>query len=173
MERFACGDASAFLLVYDALERPLYGYAASLTHDTERASDLVQQTFFRLCEKRGCYVPGSSVTGWGIAILRNLFRDQVRRKRLEVPDDDGTPDSASDAPDPEECTSAHELTERLRRACERLTQEQLEAFELVHYGQMTHAEAAEVLDVSVASVTLRIQRAMQTLRATFREEDPQ
>jgi RNA polymerase sigma-70 factor, ECF subfamily len=171
MERFACGDVSAFELLYDALVRPLYGLARSLARDDERASELVQQTFVRICEKRGTFVAGSLVTPWAQSILANLFRDQVRRKRVEVPDDDGTPDSASDAPDPEECTSTRELSEKLRRACERLTQAQLEAFELVHYGQLSHAEAAEVLDVSVASVTLRIQRAMQTLSATLREED--
>jgi RNA polymerase sigma-70 factor, ECF subfamily len=173
MERFACGDASAFEVLYDALVRPLYGLARRLTRDRERANDLVQQTFVRLVEKAGHYAKGSSVTAWTATILKNLFRDQVRRKRLELPDDDGTPDSASDAPDPEECTVTRELNEQVRRACERLTPEQLEAFELVHYGQLTHAEAAEVLDVSVPSVTLRIQRAMQTLRATFHEEDPQ
>lgn len=172
MERFACGDASAFALLYDALAGPLYGHAKALARERERACDLVQQTFSHICDKRGSYKPGSSVTTWAHAILRHLFLDQVRRKRIEVPDDDGTPDSASDAPDPEECASVRELSERLRRACEQLTPEQIEAFELVHYGQLTHAEAAEVLDVTVASITLRIQRALQTLRTTFLEQEP-
>jgi RNA polymerase sigma-70 factor (ECF subfamily) len=173
MERFACGDALAFEVLYDALVRPLYGHARSLTRNDDRASDLVQQTFMRICEKRCTFVPGSLVTPWAHAILRNLVRDQARRKRVEVPDDDGTPDSASDAPDPEECTSKREFREQLRRKCELLTPEQIEAIELVVYSQMSHAEAAEVLDVTVATITLRIQRAMQTLRATFREENPQ
>ena len=37
----------------------------------------------------------------------------------------------------------------------------------MYFGQMSHAEAAAVLDVSVASVKLRVHRAHQTNRASL------
>jgi len=45
-----------------------------------------------------------------------------------------------------------------------LSDAQREVFELVYYAHMSHAETAEALGISVASVKLRLQRANGAVR---------
>lgn len=82
-------------------------------------------------------------------------------------DEDSALDQPSNHPSPEEFAENTELRRLVRRELSRLSPTQRAAVELVYYGQMSHAEAAEALGVTVASVKLRVQRAGKALRATF------
>ncbi len=170
MDRYAEGDASAFVELYDALEPQLYRYLVRKMRNPARAEDIVQQTMLRVHCARGRFVRGSRVTPWVFAIATRILVDQVRRKKLELLTSDGdeSRDRASDAPCPESTAASRELEALVRTEVEQLTEPQREAFELVHYGQMSHAEAAETLGVSVASIKLRLQRANGLLRDALR-----
>jgi len=66
---------------------------------------------------------------------------------------------------------------RMLEAIERLPQDEREAFELVRIQGMSQAEAARLLDVSVATVNRRLSRGLQMLAAELSDlypddEDP-
>jgi RNA polymerase sigma factor (sigma-70 family) len=88
---------------------------------------------------------------------------------LEVLSPDGTDDDVtSSLESPEESAAQREQLQILvEGVLSQLSAPQQAAFELVHYGQMSHAEAAEALGTTVASVKLRVQRAYRTLRSTL------
>jgi RNA polymerase sigma-70 factor, ECF subfamily len=169
MDRYAAGDDGAFGELYEALAPRLYAFVMRKVHDVARAEDLVQQAMLQLHCARGRYVCGSWVTPWAFAIIRRLYLDQVRRKQVEVLTKDGqsNTDHPSDRPGPEESAHSRELESLLHAALTQLSPAQQAAFELVYFGQMSHAEAAAVLEVSVASIKLRVQRANQALRASL------
>jgi RNA polymerase sigma-70 factor, ECF subfamily len=171
MDRYAGGDNGAFCELYDSLAPRLYAFIVRKVQDHARAEDLVQQTMMHVHCARGSFVRGSKVTPWAFAIIRRLLVDQMRRKKLELLDHDGEPghDYPSQHPGPDESVHSKQLEEFLRRQLLRLSPAQRSAFELVYYAQMTHAEAAEVLGVTVASVKLRVQRANQCIRAALGE----
>lgn len=172
MDRYAAGSEEAFAELYDALCPRLYRYALRLAKHRARAEDLVQQTLERLLARRGQFVRGSLVTPWAIAILRHQFLDQERRPKLEIHwDDDSHDEHLSQRPDPHMCVETMELEQQLRHALSDLPSAQLEAFELVHYADMSHAEAAEVLDTTVASIKSRLQRAHSVLRERLKSPD--
>jgi len=165
MDRYAAGDDRAFEDLYTALCPRLYRYALRLVHHPARAEDLVQQTLEKMLRRRGHFRPGARVTPWAFAILLNLVRDQAKRPKLELLSTDGADDeSSSSCPDPQVCTEAKQLQDLVRAALERLAPLQRQAFELVYYGEMSHAEAAEVLDTTLPSIKSRIQRAHEVLR---------
>ncbi|HEX2733951.1 MAG TPA: RNA polymerase sigma factor [Polyangiaceae bacterium] len=172
MERYALGDDSAFADLYEALAPRLYAFVFRKLRDVARAEDLVQQTLLQLHCARGRFVVGSWVTPWAFAIIRRLYLDQVRRKQVVVLTRGGeiSHEHPSDHQGPEEFAHSRELEERLRQALTRLSPPQQAAFELVYFGHMSHAEAAAVLDVSVASVKLRVQRANQVIRASIEDQ---
>jgi len=178
MDRYASGDPAAFGELYDALAPRLYAFIMRSVHDSARAEDLVQQTLLQMHCARGRFVRGSKVTPWAFAIIRRLFLDQARRKKLEVLSSDGSDDveAASHRPGPEECAQMRELEYLVRQELARLTPAQQTAVELVYYGQLSNAEAAEALGVTVASIKLRVQRASQAIRLAFagpgREGEP-
>lgn len=170
MDRYAAGDDAAFADLYDALAPRMYAFILRKVCNVARAEDLVQQTLLKLHCARGRYVAGSRVTPWAFAILRRLHLDQERRKKLEVLSDDDAADASPASPraNPEESVARKQQLQILvDSVLSQLSPAQQLAFELVHYGQMSHAEAAEALGTTVASVKLRMQRANQTIRAAL------
>jgi RNA polymerase sigma-70 factor, ECF subfamily len=170
MDRYAAGDQTAFGELYDALAPRMYAFILRKVGNIARAEDLVQQTLLKLHCARSKYVRGSCVTPWAFSILRRLYLDQERRKKLEVLSTDGSSgvNPASPGANPEEsAASKQQLQILVDSAASQLSPAQQLAFELVHYAQMSHAEAAEALGTTVASVKLRMQRANQAIRAAL------
>jgi RNA polymerase sigma-70 factor, ECF subfamily len=170
MDRYAAGEQAAFGELYDALAPRMYAFILRKVGNVPRAEDLVQQTLLKLHCARSNYVRGSCVTPWAFAILRRLYLDQERRKKLEVLSSDGTTDASPTSPrvNPEESAARKQQVQILvDSAASKLSPAQQLAFELVHYAQMSHAEAAEALGTTTASVKLRMQRANQAIRAAL------
>lgn len=170
MDRYANGDDGAFAELYDAIAPRLYTFILRKVGNVARAEDLVQQTLLKLHCARSRYVPGSCVSPWAFSILRRLHVDQERRKKLEIlsPDGSAEADAMSSRHDPEESAAQRQQLQILvDSVLSQLSPPQQAAFELVHYAQMSHAEAAEALGTTVASIKLRVQRANRTLRAAL------
>jgi RNA polymerase sigma-70 factor, ECF subfamily len=73
-------ETETFGLMYiDAL----YGYALMLTRDRAEAEDLVQETYLRALEGRHGLRDNSNIKGWFFTILRNLWLNQVRKRKSE------------------------------------------------------------------------------------------
>src|SRR2546430_13302806 len=68
----------------------LRAFAISLSGNVDRADDLVQETLLRAIANINSFHPGSHMSAWLFAILRNLFRTEYRRRRREVEDADGS-----------------------------------------------------------------------------------
>ena len=56
-------------------------YALSLTRNSVRADDLVQQTVVRSLAGRDSFRPGTNFPGWLFRIQRNEFISGLRRER--------------------------------------------------------------------------------------------
>jgi RNA polymerase sigma-70 factor (ECF subfamily) len=175
MDRYADGDSTAFVVLYDALVPRLYPSLLRRVRDQARAEDLVQQTMLQVHTARSRFVRGSRVTPWVFAIATRLFLDLARRKKLEILSDDGelVREPESDFPGPDVSVEREQLGALIRAGVEHLSAPQREAFELVYFGQMSHSEAAEALGVTVASIKLRLQRATRVVRDSLTDESPQ
>jgi RNA polymerase sigma-70 factor (ECF subfamily) len=72
--------------MYEELEAPLRRYAMSLTHDSDKAADLVQETFIRtmahlqLLEQ----LNGHQRRAWLYKVMKNLFIDEQRAWQREL-----------------------------------------------------------------------------------------
>lgn len=56
----------------------LYGYAMLLTRDATEAEDLVQETYFCAIPRVASLRVGSNLKSWLLAILRNIWLEQLR-----------------------------------------------------------------------------------------------
>ena len=61
----------------------LYSYALVLTHNHAEAEDLVQETYVRAIPAIGRLRPESNIKAWLFKILRNIWLNQLRRKRSD------------------------------------------------------------------------------------------
>jgi RNA polymerase sigma-70 factor (ECF subfamily) len=64
---------------YDALERPLYGFALGITHSGTAAEDLVQESFLRLVREVQAGRAPDNVRAWLYRVCANLAASRGRR----------------------------------------------------------------------------------------------
>src|SRR5699024_8348659 len=68
----------------------LRAFAVSLTGNSERADDLVQETLMKAWAKFHTFQEGTNLRAWLFTILRNEFYSQLRKRGREVEDAEGT-----------------------------------------------------------------------------------
>lgn len=158
----------------EALHAASFAWAVRCCHgDRDEARDVLQQTYLKILEGRARFDGRSSLKTWLFAVIR-YTRLEWRRRGLawtrhlrRLHDDSAYSRSAS--PDPEKRHGRAERAERLRRALAALSRRQQEVLHLVFYEDMTIAEAAAVLAISVGSARTHYDRGKRTLRAQLAE----
>jgi RNA polymerase sigma-70 factor, ECF subfamily len=162
------GDRDAFRLLVRRYGDTLYGHALRMTGSPDDAADLVQQSLVQGYRKlRRCREP-DRVGAWLFRILANLCKDHVRSRRKDVPLS-VVAGALSGGPNPEKDAEGEEIRRHIWGALDALTPEQKEAFVLKHVEGRTYEEIAAVMDLSVASLKMRVHRAREALRGLLEE----
>lgn len=140
----------------------LRGYARRLTGDASDAGDLVQETCRRAIESRALFIAGSDIRAWLCCIVRNLYRDRLRRLSREVlvSDYDQAP---AWAPERRPCW-ALVSDDDLALALASLQPQYQETYVLYAVGGQSYQEIARRLHVTSSTVGTRILRARLLLR---------
>jgi RNA polymerase sigma factor (sigma-70 family) len=68
----------------------LRAFALSLAVNHAAADDLVQETLLKAWKNQDRFEPGSNLQAWLCTILRNHFYTDIRKRKREVEDADGT-----------------------------------------------------------------------------------
>ena len=151
-------------------------YARALTHDRDRADDLVQDCLERAIRKRGLWRPSGSVRSWLFRILLNIHRNDLRQlRRAPLPLSlDALPDSDPAGPDaqPNSALTGRLALAETARAMQALPPEQREVLLLVAVEEMSYAEAAAVLSIPAGTLMSRLARARAALRDLTQAEPP-
>jgi RNA polymerase sigma-70 factor (ECF subfamily) len=148
----------------------LYSYALILTRNHAEAEDLVQETYLRAIQAMGRMRADSNVKGWLFTILRNVWFNQLRKRRngpqmIEIGVGD---DAAGNIAEPSK--DAHDLyvskmeAEQVRAAIQELSLDFREIILLREYEELSYQEIADVLDCPVGTVMSRLGRARTKLR---------
>ncbi|MBW6526377.1 RNA polymerase sigma factor [Sphingomonas sp. RHCKR7] len=167
--RVGRGDrAAARLLITAKLPRVL-ALATRLLRDRGAAEEVAQETFLRAWRGAGDWRTGRArYDTWLHTVVLNLCRDRLRRRRELT--GEPVPDRADPTPDAEQTLLTAERARRVADAIAALPERQREAIVLVHYQDLSGAEAAAALEVSVEALESLLARARRTLRARFAAE---
>ncbi len=139
----------------------MYRLAYRLVGDRHEAEDLVQEAFRSAWKSRNLFRSECSGRAWLAAILRRRAADHWRRPRPPVPvADDQRLEVEVNGDDP----GRSELTDELQSALDCLPTELRETLLLVVVAELTHQEAAAMLDVPLGTVLSRVSRARSRLR---------
>jgi RNA polymerase sigma factor (sigma-70 family) len=138
----------------------LRAFALSLTGNSHRADDLVQDTVLRAWSKRSSFQAGTNLNAWLFTILRNSFFSEHRKRAREVEDSDGAY-AAQLKTVPDQMDNLH--VQDLRAALERLVPEQREALLLVGAEGLSYEETAAICGTAVGTIKSRVNRARTRL----------
>lgn len=137
-------------------------FGRAITRHREDADDLVQIAIERALMRREQWEPGTRMLSWMFKIMNNAWIDEVRarsrRDQIFAPEEAGEHIGVSPIDD-------HLNALAVRRAIERLNEEQRIAVGLVLVEGLPYKEAAEVLGVPIGTVTSRLARAREQLQA--------
>lgn len=169
------GNVNAFNELVTRHQEPLINFFFRLTWDHQASEDHAQEVFLRVFRHAGTYEPQAKFTTFLYRIARNLWIDRTRSagaapKTLSL--DQATADDdqrmsatlASDAPGVEEEAENREMVEALRKAIERLPEEQRMVIVLAEHQGMKYEQISEVLDIPVGTVKSRMHAAVAKLR---------
>jgi RNA polymerase sigma-70 factor (sigma-E family) len=141
--------------------------AMVLTSDRTEAEDLLQAALAKTYLAWDRIKDRSAVDGYVRRAMVNTQISWWRRRKLEIYPTDELPDQ----PVIDDHTRRSELRDVLGRALERLPKRQRMAVVLRYYEDMSEAEIAEYLGVSVGTVKSTVSRAMAKLRVDTELED--
>ena len=139
----------------------MYRIAYRMVGDRHEAEDVVQEAFRSAWKSRKLFRPGGSERAWLASILRRRAADHWRRPR---PPTTLTTDKSIEVPYAGEDPLRNELSDEMQRALEQLPSELRETLLLVVVAELTHQEAADVLEVPLGTVLSRVSRARKRLR---------
>lgn len=144
----------------------LYGYAMTLTRDTNEAEDLVQETYLRAANAANRPNGDSNLKGWLFVIMRNAWLNQLRHRNSGPRFVDLEPHESVD----EMQESPHVVyirkleREQVREAIESLPDAYREIVVLRDIEGFTYQEIAMVLNCPAGTVMSRLGRARGKLR---------
>ncbi|MDQ6437857.1 RNA polymerase sigma factor [Mesorhizobium sp. LHD-90] len=138
-------------------------FAISLSGSRDVADDLVQAACERALASADRFEPGTRFDAWMFRILRNLWIDQIRRRKTA-----GVQEDISDHHELSTGTGEREAEARMTlksvaEAIGELADEQREVLLLVCVEELSYRDAAEVLGIPIGTVMSRLARARKNL----------
>lgn len=161
---FGASKAEQFRAALDRFEGPLVRYAWRITGDLEQARDVVQDTFLRLCAEDLARIDGH-LAQWLYTVCRNRAFD-VRKKesRMHPPGVAAGEPKSNGSSGPRAAAERNEAQALVLGVVEALPEREKECFRLKFEHGLTYREISAVLDMPLATVSVTITRALNTIR---------
>lgn len=166
LRRISRGNRDAIGDIYDLTRNGVYGFILSILKNPEDAEDVLQDTYIKICSSADMYTPQGKPMAWIFTIARNLCLMKLRKqtKQVDIPDfeweqlesgngDFGTEDRIV-----------------LKAALSQISDEESQIVMMHAVGGMKHREIADVLDMPLATVLSKYNRALKKLQKVLSEE---
>ena len=164
LERVRCGDEAAFESLFRAFAPGLCAFVARYVGSRAVGEELVQDLFLKLWQKRAELAVEQGVTTYLFTAARNRAINYLRHEAVAARAAAGVVGRIDDASQPREAELLEMLD--LQDAVDRLPARCRLIFTLSRQHDMTYAEIARSLGLSVKTVEVQMGRALKALRAS-------
>ncbi|MEH2535412.1 RNA polymerase sigma-70 factor (ECF subfamily) [Bradyrhizobium sp. AZCC 1588] len=140
-------------------------FARSLTGRADEADDLVQATFERALRAQALWEPGTRLDAWLFRIMKNLWIDQIRRRKIE-----GAQTALEDAEhlsgsDGRAVAESRIVLADVKALLASLPSDQQAVVQSVCVEELSYRETAQRLKTPIGTVMSRLARARLALSA--------
>ncbi len=148
--------------VFEDSEARLHRYAMNLARDSDRAGDLVSETFARAVSNGAVLrkLNSHQVQAWLFRTLKNLFIDEQRARQRQFDLVEQMTREAEIAPYTVDELESPEILDMVSRSDHELLLKR-------YVEEMTSREIAEQIGIPAATVRSRLRAALQRLRAQY------
>jgi RNA polymerase sigma-70 factor (ECF subfamily) len=145
-------------------ESPLLGYATTIVHDLDRARDVVQDTFIRLCHQDIPKVR-DNLKSWLFTVCRNRALDLLRKdKNLQPLDEIRWQRIAGPDLQPDEQFDQDERVAQVMKYLDRLSANQREVILLKFHQGLSYQEIAKITGLTSGNIGFLIHTGLKRLR---------
>jgi RNA polymerase sigma factor (sigma-70 family) len=161
------GDVARLGVLFERHHRSVFDFLVRMTGDRAASEDMVQDVFVRMLKYRATYRDDGSFETWMFRIARNARADYFRTRHAAAEVSDEGVDVQSGSPGPATLLEKGQEIDQLRRALRLIREDRRELIVLARYRGMKYEQIADLLDVDVGTVKVRMHRAVKELRDTF------
>ena len=173
VERAKRGDVSAYELIVERYQEPVFRAAYLVTRSAADAQEAAQDAFVKAYAALGRFRSGEPLRPWLMQIAvnesRNRLRAAGRREALALRAAAERPSEGAD-PSPETALLAAERRRALLAAVDGLREEDRLVISCRFFLDLSERETAQVLGWRQGTVKSRLSRALDRLRAAVGEE---
>jgi RNA polymerase sigma factor (sigma-70 family) len=163
-------DSTWISSVLAEFEQPLTRYAAHITGDIERAREVVQDTFLRLCRQKPAQI-SSHLAQWLYTVCRNRALDVLRKERRMTGISDAQLQlQAHSGPAVSAAMEQEEQLTGVLKILSTLPANQQEVIRLKFQNDLSYAEISQITNLSVSNVGFLIHTGLKEIRERVRTQ---
>ena len=170
LEQARRGDQAAFSRLVEAYQRPVYNLCYRMLSNAPEAEDAAQETFVRMYTKLHTYQPDRKLSSWVLSIASHYCIDRLRRRRgqwLSLDEEPMATTLPSQNRGPEDLALRSESRDEVQRLVDMLPAAYRVPLILRYWYDLSYAEIAEVMGLTVQAVKSRLHRArLQVIEKT-------
>ncbi|HQQ96681.1 MAG TPA: RNA polymerase sigma-70 factor [Cyclobacteriaceae bacterium] len=164
---------SALEMLFRTYYTSLCRYAYTFLHDKDEAEEVVQQTFLGVWDRRHGLTIQTSIKAYLYTMVRNGCLNVIKHERVRQVHEvyakaQGEPVSSP----PSDTMLATELEARICESMKSLPEQCRIVFQLSRFEQLSYAEIADQLNISVKTVENQIGKALKIMRIQLKEYLP-
>lgn len=150
--------------LYERYSKDIYKYSFSILKRSEDAEDAVQEVFMKYVENIDDYKGNCSIKTWLLVITRNYCFNRLKSKNYNT-------GRLDDEVDLKPQNYNYDLKISLDDALLKLSPVSNELLYLKEYEGYSYKEIAEITELSVENVKIKLFRARQFLRNILKDEN--
>ncbi len=164
---------SALEMLFRTYYTSLCRYAYAFLHDKDEAEEVVQKTFLGVWDKRQNLTIQTSIKSYLYTMVRNSCLNVIKHERVKQVHEmysktQGEPVSSP----PSDTMMATELEAKIYESMKALPEQCRIVFQLSRFEQLSYAEIAAQLNISVKTVENQIGKALKIMRTELKEYLP-
>ena len=162
------GEVGKMGTLFERHHARIYNFCHRMTGSQAASEDLVQEAFMRALKYRKTFRGDSDFLPWLYRLARNVCNDYFHQNQ-RFPTTAELPEQVSADPSAADSVERQEEICLLRQALLQLPVERREILILRSFEYRSYEEISQLLGCSVGAVKVRVHRALNQLRDTYRD----
>jgi RNA polymerase sigma factor (sigma-70 family) len=178
IDNYLSGNHASFEVLIHRYKGRIHSYIMMMVRDSQLTEDIFQDTFFKVVNslKTGNYTEEGKFLPWAMRIAHNLIMDHFRiskhMPRVENKEDRDVFENIHILEHTiEDIMVKDQIHKNLRALLELLPADQKEIIIMRHYYDMSFADIAEELDVSINTAIGRMRYALRKMRKLIKQKE--
>lgn len=162
-------SSALFETVFKTHFKSLYIYACSILKDEETAEEIVQNTFYKLWEKKEKIEVQQSIKSYLYRAVHNECINHIRHNKVRANYQNYAAMNTNESEAGKDNATLRELQQKIDTALNELPEQCRTIFQLSRYEELNYKEISDKLGISISTVKNQVGKALRVLRYKLSE----